>query len=79
MPRKIGFADYYVETEELKSGRIHHTASAYLTFVALDEAFRPRPVPPLELADEVAVRRNREAMARRKIRLVERTQEKRCC
>ncbi len=68
-----------VETEDLKSGRIHHTASAYLTFVALDDAYHPNPVPPLELSDEDEKRRNRQAKARRKIRLVERTQEKQCC
>ena len=36
-----------VEAEDLRSGVVRHTASAYLTFVALDEAGNPAPVAPL--------------------------------
>ncbi len=36
-----------VEAEDLRSGEVRHTASAYLTFVALDEAGHPAPVLPL--------------------------------
>jgi acyl-CoA hydrolase len=36
-----------VEAEDLRSGAVRHTASAYLTFVALDEAGNPAPVAPL--------------------------------
>jgi uncharacterized protein (TIGR00369 family) len=35
-----------VEAEDLKHGTVRHCASAYLTFVALDEAGRPTSVPP---------------------------------
>ena len=67
-----------VETEDLKTGQIRHTASAYLTFVALDENFRPTKVPPLILETEEDHRRNRQAQDRRRIRLAEKTNEKRC-
>jgi uncharacterized protein (TIGR00369 family) len=36
-----------VEAEELTTGEVRHTASAYLTFVALDVNGRPTPVPEL--------------------------------
>lgn len=38
-----------VEAEELTTGKRTHTASAYLTFVALDEKGKPYPVPQLAL------------------------------
>jgi acyl-CoA hydrolase len=67
-----------VETEDLKTGEVRHTASAYLTFVALDENFRPRPVPPLLLETDDDRRRNRQAQDRREVRLAEKTKEKSC-
>lgn len=67
-----------VETEDLKTGEIRHTASAYLTFVALDENYRPRPVPPLILETDEDRRRNRQARDRRRVRLTEKTHEKSC-
>jgi acyl-CoA hydrolase len=67
-----------VETEDLKTGEIRHTASAYLTFVALDEHFRPRPVPSLMLETDQDRRRNRQARARRRVRLAEKTHETSC-
>ena len=67
-----------VETEDLRTGEVRHTASAYLTFVALDENFRPRPVPPLILETEEDRRRNRQAQDRRRVRLAEKTKEKSC-
>jgi len=67
-----------VETEDLISGQIRHTASAYLTFVALDKDFRPRAVPPLQFTTEEERRRHKEAVARRKVRLEEKTKEKEC-
>ncbi len=36
-----------VEAEDLKTGEVRHTASAYLTFVALDDNGRPTTVPGL--------------------------------
>jgi acyl-CoA hydrolase len=67
-----------VETEELKTGEVRHTASAYLTFVALDENFRPQSVPPLLLESETDRRRSRQAEDRRQVRLAEKTKEKSC-
>ena len=67
-----------VETEDLISGQIRHTASAYLTFVALDKDFRPKVVPPLHLTTEEERRRHKEAVVRRKVRLEEKTKEKDC-
>jgi acyl-CoA hydrolase len=37
-----------VEAEDLMTGEVVHTNSAYLVFVALDGAGKPIPVPPLE-------------------------------
>jgi acyl-CoA hydrolase len=62
-----------VITENLISGKVHHTASAYLTYVALDKDRRPKEVPPLILETDEERRRNREAILRRKVRLEERT------
>ena len=60
-----------VESENLFTGEVRHTASAYLTYVALDKAGRPTNVPPLILETEDEKRRNREAQARRDMRLSE--------
>jgi acyl-CoA hydrolase len=67
-----------VECEDLKTGEIRHTASAYLTFVALDDDFKPRSVPPLILESDADHRRNRQAISRRKVRLAEKSREKTC-
>ena len=61
-----------VETENLLTGECRHTASAYLTYVALDRAGKPREVPPLILETEEEKQRNQEAKARREVRLRER-------
>ena len=64
-----------VETEDLLTGEVHHTASAYLTFVALDENGRPKEIPPVIIESDKEIRRNREAAERRKRRLAERQSE----
>ncbi|MFC2066268.1 acyl-CoA thioesterase [Chloroflexota bacterium] len=61
----------YVESENIKTGKIQHTASAYLTIVALGEDGRPTAVHPLLLETDEEIRRNREAQARKEIRLRE--------
>jgi acyl-CoA hydrolase len=58
-----------VEAENPFTGEKRHIASAYLTFVALDEKHQPKAVPPLIVEDADEIRRNREAIERRKIRL----------
>lgn len=65
-----------VETEDLMTGEIRHTASAYLTFVALDKSGRPMPLPPLILETEDDHRRNQEAQIRKEARLRERQSRK---
>ncbi len=65
-----------VEAENVLTGEVRHTASAYLTYVALDGSGRPHEVPPLILETEEETRRNREAKARRETRLAERKKER---
>ena len=61
-----------VEAENPLTGEIKHTASAFLTYVALDKNGSPTEVSPLILETEGDKRRNREAQARREARLRER-------
>ncbi len=58
-----------VESENLRTGEIRHTASAYLTYVALGDDGRPVTVPPLILETEEDERRNCEAEKRKEQRL----------
>jgi uncharacterized protein (TIGR00369 family) len=58
-----------VEAENFITGEVRHTASAYLTFVALDEKGNPKKVPPLLPESEDEKRRYQEAEIRRKKRL----------
>ncbi len=60
-----------VEAENPITGEVRHTASAYLTFVALDEKGKPKKVPKLILETEEEKRRYREAERRREVRLSE--------
>lgn len=57
-----------VESENLFSGDVRYTASAYLTFVSLDTTGRPTPVPPLLLVTDEDRRRWSQAAERRKLR-----------
>ncbi len=67
-----------VEAENPLTGEVRHTASAYLTFVALDEKGRPTSVPPLICETDEEKLRNRQAQIRRQYRLAERQREKSC-
>ena len=58
-----------VESENILQGRRLHTASAYLTFVALDSHNRPTAIPPLVLETEDERRRHGAAQIRRANRL----------
>ena len=60
-----------VEMETVAAGARRHCASAYLTFVALDETGRPSPVPPL-LAESDDQRRRLGAAEQRRARRLER-------
>lgn len=61
-----------IEAENLKTGKITHTGSSYVTYVALDEKGKPTHVPQVipETPDEK--RRWREGKERREQRLRER-------
>ncbi len=65
-----------VETENLFTGEVRHTASAYLTYVGLDKSGRPTQIPHLILETDEDKRRNREAQARKALRIRERDSEK---
>ena len=67
-----------VEAENPLTGELRHTASAYLTFVALDEKGHPTPVPPLVCETDEEKLRNSQAQVRRQYRLAERRREKSC-
>ena len=67
-----------VEAEDMVTGARRHIASAYLTFVALNENFKPAAAPPLILTTDEEHRRNREAQDRRDVRLAEKRKEKAC-
>jgi len=58
-----------VEAENPLTGETRHTASAFLTYVALDRNGRPMEMAPLILETEEDKRRNRDAQARREVRL----------
>lgn len=60
-----------VEAENFITGVVRHTASAYLTYVALDEKWKPEKVPALIPETDEEIRRNKEAEQRRKKRLLE--------
>jgi acyl-CoA hydrolase len=64
-----------VEAEDLVTGVRRHTNSCYLTFVAIDAAGRPVPVPPLLPESEIERRRHAAAEQRRRRRLEERNAE----
>lgn len=65
-----------VEAENLLSGEVRHIASAYLTFVSLDENHRPKEVPPLAFESDDECRRNMQAQERLKMRKLEKQKEK---
>ena len=58
-----------VEAENTSTGEIRHTASAFLTYVALDKNRKPVEVPPLILETDEEKQRNERAQARREARL----------
>ncbi|MFQ5858518.1 MAG: acyl-CoA thioesterase [Anaerolineae bacterium] len=60
-----------VTAENVLDGTITHTSSAYLVYVALDDAGKPAPVPPLIVRTEEERRRMQAAEARRERRLRE--------
>ncbi len=61
-----------VDAENPITGECFHTASAYLTFVALDRDGRPAPVPPVLAETEDQKRRQKAGERRRQLRLQQR-------
>jgi acyl-CoA hydrolase len=61
-----------VEAENVHTGEVTHTSTAYLTMVALTPEGKPAPVPPVDPQTDDERRRQREAEHRRATRLRER-------
>lgn len=61
-----------VEAEDLDTGQVTHTNSAYLVFVATDKDGEPTVVPKLIVESESEKRRWAQAEERRAVRLTER-------
>ena len=66
-----------VESENVRTGEITHTSTAYLTMVALSDEGEPQPVAEVEPQTDEERRRQREAQLRRDNRLRERDEIKR--
>jgi acyl-CoA hydrolase len=58
-----------VETEHMRTGERRYVTKAYLTFVAVDERGKPRPLPRLQLESDEDRRRHADAERRRADRL----------
>ena len=65
-----------VEAENTITGKVRHTGSAYLTYVALDDNKRPIQLSPLTLETDEDRHRNGEAAERRQMRLSVKKKEK---
>jgi acyl-CoA hydrolase len=65
-----------VWVEDLQTGAVSHTSSAYLTFVALDATGQTVPIPPVIPETEEEKRRYEEAARRREYRLEMRRKSK---
>jgi acyl-CoA hydrolase len=62
-----------IEARDLMSGKVTHTGSSYLTFVALNQDGKPTVVPEILPETEAEKRRYEDAKKRRAKRLGERT------
>jgi acyl-CoA hydrolase len=58
-----------VFAENVLTGERRHTSSAFVTFVAIDEHGKPKPIPPVIPETEEDKRRYEQAEARRRYRL----------
>jgi acyl-CoA hydrolase len=61
-----------VDAENPMTGEMFHTATAYLTFVAIGSNGKPSPMPPLILKNADDERRFAEGKKRRELRLANR-------
>lgn len=62
-----------VQAENVLSGQLTHTNSAFCVYVALGDDGRPTPVPPLILESDEEKRRWEEGARRQQLRLARRT------
>ncbi len=60
-----------VEAEDVLTGEVRHTATAYLTFVSLDPEGRPRQIPPLICETDLQRERYTAAEERKRKRVAE--------
>ncbi|MDP3917145.1 MAG: acyl-CoA thioesterase [Nanoarchaeota archaeon] len=60
-----------IESEDLKTRKVRHTNSCYLTMVAIDNKGKPKKVPKLECVSKEQMKRCKRAEMRRKIKLKE--------
>tara|TARA_B110000263_G_scaffold66913_1_gene57869 strand:- start:1248 stop:1685 length:438 start_codon:yes stop_codon:yes gene_type:complete len=58
-----------IDAENVKTGKTRHTATAYLTFVSLDESGKPLAVNNIIPETEVEIRRFKEGEVRHKQRV----------
>jgi acyl-CoA hydrolase len=58
-----------VDSENPVTGDVHHTATAYATFVALDDHGKPTLVPPVQPETPQEKRRLEQAQKRREARM----------
>jgi len=58
-----------VFSEDLTSGELKHTSTAFLTFVALDENKKPTMVEPVIPETDIEIKRWEEAAIRRELRI----------
>jgi len=65
-----------IEAEAVLTGEVRHTASAYLTFVSLDQDGKPRQIPQIICETELEHKRFAAALARKKKRSEQRKQER---
>jgi uncharacterized protein (TIGR00369 family) len=64
--------EIHMDAEDAVQGRLTHTNSAFLVYVAIDQAGKPVAVPPLRLETEAERRAWEQAVARRESRLLHR-------
>ena len=65
-------AEVRVDAENVPTGRVTHTSTAYLVYVALDDDGKPCPVPKLRITTDEERTRWQQAEARRAYRLAAR-------
>jgi acyl-CoA hydrolase len=65
-----------VQAENVMTGEINDTNTAYIVYVGLDRVGRPSPVPDLQLETDEERRLYAEAIERQAFRLMQREQEK---